>query len=122
MIRLSCWIRGVSCVPVDEVLVEDTDQARSAVMQATPVKRCIDADVDAGGGLGLRQFVNIAPRLVRHFHPVNGDGESSLEEIREAWRKCRDKLMLLKANDSSGAYGKAPRDVDAKAPCLSDAD
>lgn len=120
MIRLSCWIKGVSCVPVDKVLVEDTDQAQSPVMQTTPVKRCIDADIDVGNRLGLHPFANVSSRLLRHFHSLDReeDGESSLDEIREAWRRCRDKLMARREHDWPDASGKTRKEV--KAPCLTD--
>ena len=123
MIRLSCWIGGVGCAIDDKALVGDLDQSLSPVMQTSPVKRCIDADIDASGDCGQRRFMNVAPRLARYFHSVDSDeeGESSLGEIMETWRKYRDRLIPRKVHDCLGTFDNAPKDAEAKAPCLTDA-
>lgn len=121
MIRLSCWIGGVGCAPIDQILVEDREQALAPVMPASPVKRCIDADIDVKPGVELPRFVNASSRLAQHFHPADEEGESSLDEIRETWRKCRDKLMARRMQDCPGSSGNAPRKSEEEASCLPDA-
>jgi hypothetical protein len=125
MIRLSCWIGGVGCVPIDQLLVEDEEQAKeqalAPVMPASPVKRCIDADIDVKPGVELPRFVNASSMLAQHFHPADEEGESSLDEIRETWRKCREKLMARRMQACPDTLGNAPRKSEAEASCLTDA-
>lgn len=124
MIRLSCWIGGVGYVLGDKALAEKRDQSQSLVMQISTARRCIDADIDSGSCADWLRFVNVAPRLARHFNLVDTDdedGEPSLNEIRETWRKCREKLIARSLHESLKGFVGTARLEEAKSPCSSDA-
>lgn len=123
MIRLSCWIGGVGCALVDNELAEDRNQSMSPVMQTSPVKRCIDADIEVSGGFDLRRFENAASRLARHFRVVDAGekGESSVDEILETWRKYSNKLLARGMPDCPDIPENASTNAKEKAPCLTDA-
>jgi hypothetical protein len=122
MIRLSCWIGGVGYVLGDKAVVEHRDQSQSLVMQISTARRCIDADIDSSRCAEWLRFENVASRLARHFNLVDTeeDGESSLNEIGEAWRKCREKLIAHSLHEPLRGSGETVKFEKGKSPCSSD--
>ncbi len=92
MIRLSCWMVVMGCAAGGKAFASEV--VADPVPALSPMKRFLLADVDESGGLSSQEFANAAPRLARFFHLIDldEDGEASLDEILEAWRKYKDRL------------------------------
>ena len=108
MIRLSCWIGVMGCAVGGKVFASDV--VVDPVPALSPMKRFVTADVDESGGLSRQEFANAAPKLARYFHLVDldEDGEASLDEILDAWRKYKDRLKgHLVREEGEGASKKS---------------
>ncbi len=122
MIRLSCWIGVMGCAIGGKAVAGEVDQSVPLTLQSSPMKRFVDADVDESGSLNRQEFANAAPKLARYFHLVDldEDGEASLDEIMEAWRKYRDKLIARIGLEPAEVSDKPSKGEETKAACLSD--
>ncbi len=122
MIRLSCWIGVMGCAIGGKAVAGEVDQSLLPTLQSSPMKRFVDADVDESGSLNRREFANAAPKLARYFHLVDldEDGEASLDEIMEAWRKYKDKLIARIGLEPAEVSDKPSKGEEKKAACLSD--
>ncbi len=124
MIRLSCWIGVMGCVLGGKALAEEGAVAVPPPVKLSPIKRFVEADMDNSGGLSREEFANAAPKLERYFHLVDadGDGEASLDEVLEAWRKYKDRLRarLSEAPGEAAGHGEAARRDENRTDCISE--